>query len=87
MLGEEWDRGGSHYLPLKGVSKKKKRVSGEKICWVQLPDCWESRKEKRKSLGVLQKTGSVRSGINEPRESRWCRRTVGGSRFHGKRQL
>ena len=25
MLGEEWDRGGSHYLPLKGVSKKKKK--------------------------------------------------------------
>jgi len=32
----------------------------------------------RKLLGVPRKTGSIRSGINEPWESRLCCGTVGG---------
>jgi len=46
----------------------RKRVFLKKNCWVQLPDCWELQEEKRKSLGVLWKTGSVGSSIKEPQE-------------------
>ena len=35
---------------------------------MQLPDCRELQEEKRKSLGVPRKTGSVRSGVRMPRE-------------------
>jgi len=51
----------------KVVSKKKKGF-GKKNCRVQLPDCQELWEEKRKSLGVPRKTGSVGSGIRVPRE-------------------
>ena len=48
--------------------QRKKRGFREKNCRVQLPDCRELREEKRKSLGVQRKTGSVRSGIRVLRE-------------------
>ena len=42
-----------------------------------MPDCWELREEKRKSLGVPPKTGSVRSGIKEAMEEVWVRKVRG----------